>query len=113
VTTHTSGMSWPRPDWVMCGMPQPGGETGRVRLLASKELNHAELTAQMEYPETFGIFPAPSIVTQRYTLTAEARTFIVIDAPDYPAAFKALFEDWTPEPATRPALGEGQRAITA
>jgi hypothetical protein len=111
MTSHTSGMSYPRPDWVMCGMPQPG-DTGWVRLLASKELNQAELTAQMQYPETFGIFPAPSIVTQRYTLTAEARTFIVIDAPDYPTAFRSLFEDWTPEPAARPAVGEGRRAIT-
>jgi hypothetical protein len=111
MTSHTSGMSFPRPDWVMCGMPMPG-DGGWVRLLASKELNHAELTAQMQYPETLGLFLDLSAVTQRYTLTAEARTFIVIDAPDYPAAFRSLFENWTPEAAARPAISEGRRAIT-
>lgn len=103
-------MSLPRPDWVMCGAPGLGGG---VRLIASGELNQAELEAQFSYPDIRGLFLDPSGVSQRFTLTAEMRTFTVIDAPDYPAAFKALFEGWTPEPAARHALGGGQREITA
>jgi hypothetical protein len=96
---------------VMCGMP---GHDGGVRLIASKELNTAELRAEFSRAAlTYEpLFLDPSSVSQRYFLTAEMRTFTVIDAPDYPTAFKALFEGWTPEPAARPAIGDGQREIT-
>jgi hypothetical protein len=111
VSAQASSMSFPRPDWVMCGMPNFGGG---VRLIASKELNRAELEAQFERPEIWDdvAYALPPVVRQRYILTAEMRTFTVVDAPDYPAAFKSLFEGWSPEPAARTALGEGQRAIT-
>jgi hypothetical protein len=109
MSTHANSISFPRPDWAMCGMPNPAGG---VRLIASKELNTAELEAHLSFPEIRGLFLDPSTVTERYTLTAEMRTFVIIDAPDYLSAFKSLFEGWTPEPADRPALGEGQRTIT-
>ena len=40
------------------------------------------------------------------------KTFIIIDAPDYPSAFQALFEQWTPGPGERAAL-PGMLAIEA
>lgn len=117
---HTaSSVGFTRPDWVMCGGPNPAGG---VRLLASKELNQAELEAQFEYRDIWdggpfgpvGLTPIGARLTsQRITLTTEMRTFTVIDAPDYPSAFKALFEDWSPEPAARTAIGEGQRELDA
>jgi hypothetical protein len=114
MSTHATSYEFPRPDWVMCGMPQPG-RMGWVRLIASKELNTAELQAEYSRPDIAyePLFLDPSSVRQRFFLTAEMRTFVIIDAPDYPSAFKSLFEGWTPEPAARPALGEGRRGITA
>lgn len=102
--------AFPRPDWVMCGMPQPGGDG--VRLIASKELDRAELEAQVSRLEVWPgeMFPDP--VSQRFLLTAEMRTFTVIDAPDYAVAFRTLFEGWTPGPASRPALTDGQRELS-
>jgi hypothetical protein len=100
-----------RPDWVMVGMPWAGG----VRLLASKDMTHAELAAEVSrlYPEYETPEPLPSLViSQRITLTAGMRTFTVIDAPDYPSAFTALFETWTPGPGERAAL-PGVPAIEA
>ena len=99
-----------RPDWVMCGVPWAGG----VRLLASRAMTHAELTAEFDRVAPWGPYnfePMP-IVSQRITLTAGMRTFTVIDAPDYPSAFTALFETWTPGPGERAAL-PGVPAIEA
>lgn len=112
MSAHENSTSLPRPDWVMCGGPNPGGG---VRLIASKELNQAELEAQFSYPEIRGLFLDPSGVSQRFTLTAQMRAITVIDAPDYPAAFKSLFEVWDPgagrAPSARRPLGEGPREI--
>jgi hypothetical protein len=90
-----------RPDWVMCGTPGPLG----VRLLASKDMTHAELEAKFDHVMAdtgWDVFPHS--VSQRITLTAGLKTFIVIDAPDYPSAFRALFEQWTPGPGEHAAL---------
>jgi hypothetical protein len=87
-----------RPDWVMCGCPAPGG----VRLLASKDMTHAELEVAYDWADTGRWPPIPR--GQRITLTAGLKTFIVIDAPDYPSAFRALFEQWTPGPGEHVAL---------
>ena len=94
--------SFGRPDWVMCGTPTAGG----VRLLASKDMTHAELEAQFGYQDIdIGLMdPLPVMTSQRITLTAGLKTFIVIDAPDYPSAFRALFEQWTPGPGEHAAL---------
>lgn len=91
-----------RPDWVMCGCPAPGG----VRLLASKDMTHAELEAQFDRAAPWDpcdFTPGP-VISQRITLTAGMRTFIVIDAPDYPSAFRVLFGQWTPGPGEHAAL---------
>ena len=91
-----------RPDWVMCGCPAPGG----VRLLASKDMTHAELEAKFGYQDiNIGLLDAMHVLdSRRITLTAGLKTFIVIDAPDYPSAFRALFEQWTPGPGQHVAL---------
>ena len=91
------------PDWVMCGVPWNGG----VRLLASKEMTHAELDAQFGYTDIWdgGLTPGYAIpASRRITLTAGMRTFVMIEAPDYPTAFAALFEQWTPGPGDHAAL---------
>lgn len=92
-----------RPDWVMVGMPQPGG---KVWLIASKDMNEAELRAEIDRgPDLLfdsEIFPGQPY-RHEYTLTASMRRFTLIEAADYPAAFRALFEQWTPEPAAGPA----------
>jgi hypothetical protein len=101
-----------RPDWVMCGGPGPCG----VRLLASKEMTKAELSVDFGYEDRFmglDLFdPLPWPRSRRITLTAGVKTFILIDAPDYPSAFRALFEKWTPGPGERVAL-PGMPAIEA
>ena len=90
-----------RPDWVMCGCPVPGG----VRLLASKDMTHAELSADYGYAD-IGVpgWDPPVLTSRRITLTAGMSTFIMIEAPDYPSAFAALFEQWTPGPGEHRAL---------
>ena len=103
------GIGFPAPDWVMCGVQNPAGG---VRLLASQDLTQAELQALIDYPEiVYDPFPVPGQVRQRFLLTAEMRTFSMIEAPDYPAAFQALFEHWSPQPAARAAIGEGQMEL--
>jgi len=57
-----------RPDWVMCGMPWNGG----VRLLASKDMTHAELEAQFGYRDIYdgGLTPEYAVPGScRITLT--------------------------------------------
>jgi len=90
-----------RPDWVMCGCPARGG----VRLLASKDMTHAELEARFDWADiNMGTYLSPHLRSQRITLTAGLKTFVMIDAPDYPSAFRALFEQWTPGPGEHAAL---------
>jgi hypothetical protein len=93
----------------MCGSPAPGG----VRLLASKDMTDAELNAQYSYQDIdpWGEFP-PMLTSRRITLTAGLKTFVMIEAPDYPTAFRVLFEQWTPGPDERVAL-PGMPAIEA
>jgi hypothetical protein len=90
------------PDWVMCGVPWNGG----VRLLASKEMTHAELDAQRDLPDIdpWGSWPK-MLPPLRIKLTAGMKTFTMIEAPDYPSAFRALFEHWTPGPDEHAAIG--------
>ena len=88
-----------RPDWVMCGTPHGAG----VRLLASKDMTHAELSADYDWGE-IDVWSPPVLRSQRITLTAGMKTVIMIEAPDYPSAFRILFEQWTPGPGEHVAL---------
>ena len=87
-----------RPDWVMVGMPGPAGG---VWLIASKDMNQAELRAEFDramLDDGWDVIPGP-VTRHEYTLTASMRRFTLIEAADYPAAFRSLFDRWTPEPA--------------
>jgi hypothetical protein len=76
-----------------------------VRLLASKDMTHAELEARFDWADiNMGTYLSPHLRSQRITLTAGLKTFVMIDAPDYPSAFRALFEQWTPGPGEHAAL---------
>jgi hypothetical protein len=94
-----------RPDWVMLGV---SNADGTVRLIASKELTRAELEYEADYEEIHSLWslePPRMVQTSAvYRLTAELRTWVLITAVDYPAAFDALFGQWAPERARRPEI---------
>lgn len=100
VAINPGGGGFSRPDWVMCGMPHGSG----VRLLASKDMTHAELSADFGYEDTSGPWEPPALTSRRITLTSGLKTCVMIEAPDYPSAFTALFEQWTPGPGEHAAL---------
>ena len=68
-------------------------------------MTHAELSADYGYAD-IGVpgWDPPVLTSRRITLTAGMSTFIMIEAPDYPSAFAALFEQWTPGPGEHRAL---------
>lgn len=99
---YYSGTDAPsRPDFVLVGLPRPGG----VELWASTELSYAELEAETRYrpylsEELIGRIdcPAPTPMGARYTLKAEMRRFVIVRAPTYREALAALLQrdDWGP-----------------
>jgi hypothetical protein len=101
-----TSVGWSRPDWVMVGMPM---DDGRVRLIASKELNYAELQVKIGHQDIFeGIAPVRAVVTSReILLTTDMRTFILIEADTYADAFSELFRQWSPERGRHPAIEPG------
>jgi hypothetical protein len=113
---YATDIEFPRPDWVMYGTPAPRGNG--VWLVASKELNSADIDARFHRPDLldqfdqFGPVPGPA-TSKRVRLVVEMRNFIIIEAPDYPAAFAHLFAQWSPEPdqAAVPELGPGPREL--
>ena len=116
-----SSIGFTQPDFVICGAPLA---SGWVRLLASKELSKAELEAQFGFQDVYdddyeSLIPDAVMATSvKVSLTVEFMTwkqkaFVLIDAPDYPSAFRALFEDWTPARDVHPAIGRGQQEISA
>jgi hypothetical protein len=100
----------PRPDWIMTGMPNPDGPG--VWLLASKKLGAGVIRGRFDRAPDMWLDngdKAPGPVTGRnIRLLVELRDFLIIEAPDYPAAFRALFEKWSPEPDPRPQLEPGR-----
>jgi hypothetical protein len=102
------------PDFVICGTPNPNGG---VRLIASRELNYAELSMESSYARIDDwLVSIPLMTSYRVRLTTDMRTCVLIDAPDYATAFEHLFRDWSPdsrtpvEPAAR-ALEPGTREL--
>lgn len=91
-----------QPDWVMIGAQL---DNGRVRLLASKELNQAELEVTRNWHDSLFEHVPTAAPVPRYFLTAEMRTYVLIEADDYPTAFGSLFRQWSPE-SERQAIGE-------
>jgi hypothetical protein len=77
-------------------------------LYASTELTRAELAAEVDTYEigdwVYG-YEQRTLQAIRHTLTAEMKTWVVIQAPDYATAFEALWRSWSPGTAgSRPAL---------
>jgi hypothetical protein len=98
----------PRPDWLLFGF-QNGD--GTVTIIASRELDEAELEHQLEpYPD-FGFSRRLwEMDRQYYRISARMFQFVLITAATYQEAFSKLFQDWKPEPVRRPEL-ESRRAI--
>lgn len=96
----------PRPDWVVLGTP--AGD-GKFAVIASKDLNEAELGREVDYIEdwTGSRIRTPAV---RNTLTVEMRTYTVVVADSYAEAFRTLFATWSPD-ADRQEIGAGQREI--
>ncbi len=101
-----------RPDWVICGIPWDG----KVAILASTELDRAELEAQRDifdpidpYDFTEPIRLSPT----RYTLTVQMRQFVLVVADTYEQAFRSLFEQWTPQRTDHAQLGASRREVTS
>jgi len=108
-SSNTSGIGFSKPEWVICGGQMPVG----VRVLASKDLNYAELEVQFTYQDIWdGLFPVASVVTsQHITLHTSMRTFVIIDGPDYSTCLKHLFEKWSPDETKQPAIDSGQKQL--
>lgn len=84
--------------WVMCGMQ---AETG-VTLFASNALTSAELEEDIDFGDVWAqmdgrIYPHRRLIS----LAATTDRMVVIQAADWPAAFRALFKTWSPEPMQR------------
>jgi hypothetical protein len=96
-----------RPDWVIIGAPHPDG----AMVLASRELDHAELRAEAPQFINFhdGLLRRHE-VSQTFVLTVEMPRFVIVTAPDYATALRWLFEQWSPPDARRPAV-EARRAL--
>lgn len=96
-----------RPDWVVLGTSIPDD---KVAVYASKDLNHAELSQEMDHSwDNLASHPfrEPS---RRIELTVEMRKFTVVVADTYADAFRHLFDAWSPDD-DRVALDAPQRAI--
>jgi hypothetical protein len=97
-------LAFPHPDFVMVGMPAPNGPG--VWLLASKKLGSGLMRGG-----TIGRGPDGTMTGQQVRLMVQLADFVVVEAEDYPAAFRALFEQWSPEPDARPEIEAGPAAI--
>jgi hypothetical protein len=84
------------PDFVLLGVPVPGG----VELWASTELSHAELEceARVRDVEWIDELAEPYVQSSTFTLHAGLRQFVVVRAPDYRVALAGLLArgDWQP-----------------
>lgn len=106
--TYTGQGGTSRPDFVLLGVPVPGG----VELWASTELSHAELEYEASLRDAewgTGELLLPYIQSSSFTLHAGLRRFVVVRAPDYRAALAGLLarDDWQPG-GGRVALGPGR-----
>ena len=98
-----------RPDFVLLGIPVPGG----VELWASTKLSYAELEAEVKLREPafeeligridYPVFPEPPV----YTLRAGLRRFVVVRAGTYREALALLLSEpgWEPGGGQLPAIG--------
>lgn len=78
------------PDFAIVGVTL---NTGRVQVLASKDLTRAELRA-IRVRDTYD-FTAPMRIRGIF-LTTEMKHYVIVDADSYPDAFRKLFDIWSP-----------------
>lgn len=83
-------------DWVMVGMPSPGGG---VRLFASKTLTRAGLQRRVEGYALVPITARPDgpvarVPVETRTVIAVMKDFTLINAETYPEALRSLMEMW-------------------
>lgn len=94
-----------RPDWVIVGSPH-GGQNGEVILIASKKLLSGSLiletdTENLSVSDVFSPI-ARMIVHREYRLEitmapdGNGQVFVMITAPTYGQALKALLRHWRP-----------------
>jgi hypothetical protein len=100
-------MTQQRPDWVVLGVP---AADGKVAVLASKDLNEAELSREVDYVHDFWGGARIRALPARNTLTVEMRTYTVVVADSYAEAFRTLFDTWSPD-ADRQEITAGHREI--
>jgi hypothetical protein len=86
------------PDWVICGMPHPGG----VVVYASNDLDRGTFEMHRDILD-HGYLGSPiDLGPEQYTLTVDGHSFVVVEAATYAEAMAKLMEHWTPEPAEAP-----------
>lgn len=101
-----------RPDWVMLGVPYPDG----VLLIASRELNHAELRSEYERRDSVN-WDEPVVRNAGravVVLTAQLKRLVMVQADTYGQAFDHLFRQWRPDQPADPgpaAIEVAPRAI--
>jgi hypothetical protein len=91
-----------QPSWVMCGVE---AGPGRVVLLASKDLTEVELQTIADDEADLWFTSSPLFVHERrYVLNTTMRSFVHIQATNWPEAFQRLFQTWTPDAEPRREL---------
>lgn len=98
-----------RADWVVAGWTNPDGS---VCLVASTKLaDNPGMFAEVQHRQREYHFrdfaEMRAYFKPEYTLSVHMKDFLVIEAPDYPAAMAALFRQWRPEQAQRQTLPAG------
>ena len=99
-----------RPDFVLVGLPAPGG----IELWASTELTDAELQAETRFRPQLDdplwgnlADPVPEPVSTTYTLRAGLSKFVIVRAPTYREALAVLLRHPGWGPGGRRAIGGG------
>lgn len=102
-----------RPDFAMVGITDDNAHPHtRVILIASTELSQVELRSEVKNP---GYYFLGSYVKPTYLkfLTAEMRTYVIVQAATYQEAFQKLFSTWDPRGSAphHPPSGPPKRGI--
>ena len=107
-------MDMSAPDFVIAG----GYWDGRVVLLASKTLREAELKYERIMHtdcimhtdwHNHRAFDYPA--DEYGTLTCVFRDYIMVSGPDYPSAWRALFDIWSPQGEHRLSIERKQKEL--
>jgi hypothetical protein len=99
-----------KPEWVIVGIQmKPPNGTG-VMLLASTEMNYAELETvyyrdhEMDH---LGRIHRSEPTIRSIQMNTSVRSFVMVEGDDYPDALLKLFGEWNPNGPERPGLIQG------